>query len=148
MLTVILSIVCFVGLLLGFLALREAGRSQKASDSRLGFVLLAVGIGSGYFLTQTGGFELGLRKMQADYARGTWLIIDNSGGETLRHWVVESGYVESSTQSDGWQFYDDAGNLCYVSGDAFVMRVNENRETFDQTYRARFAIPSDQIALK
>lgn len=79
--------------------------------------------------------------------KGCWFVVDNSGGETMRHWILEKGYVKDSTQSDGWQFTDVNGNLCYVSGDAFVMQINEPLDEFLKTYRTKYNIPKGQEAL-
>lgn len=107
----------------------------------LGIVLF---IGS--FFTASG--QMQMAKLMAGSRNGSWLVIDNSGGETLRHWVIEKGYVESSDQSDGWQFRDTKGNLCYVSGDAYVMRITEPLDEFKSRYKEDYNIPADQKALK
>ncbi len=78
---------------------------------------------------------------------GNWLVVDNSGGETLRHWILEDSYVASSDQSDGWKFHDAEGNLCYVSGDAFVMRIGQPLAKFQETYKKEYNIPVEQEAL-
>lgn len=100
----------------------------------------------GSFFTASG--QMQMAKLVAGSRNGSWLVIDNSGGETLRHWVIESGYVESSDQSDGWQFRDSNGNLCYVSGDAYVMRITEPLDEFKSRYKEDYNIPPDQKALK
>lgn len=88
------------------------------------------------------------KKLMASASNGDWLVVDNSGGETMRHWILRDSYVKDSDQSDGWQFFDSRGNLGYVSGDAFVMRINEPLEGFLATYRQRYNIPLDLIALE
>ena len=89
--------------------------------------------------------QLTYSQLMASGGNGTWLIIDNSGGETLRHWVLQDTYVGSSNQSDGWQFTDSSG-LCYVSGDAFVKRLATDVDLaeFRKTYKETYNIPSDQ----
>jgi len=103
--------------------------------------------------------KLHWKQLTATASGGNWLVIDNSGGETLRHWLLEDIFVQSSSQSDGWEFYDECGNLCYVSGDAFVMRINTDLDeqiyhnntndpqfaiTFRQKYKKIYNIPEDQ----
>ena len=106
----------------------------------VGFVFcLALVIGS--FFTAQGNMVV--LKLIAGSKNANWLVIDNSGGETLRHWVIEDGYVESSSQSDGWQFYDQNG-LCYVSGDAYVMKIDTPLGDFLQHYKSTYNIPSEQ----
>jgi len=78
-----------------------------------------------------------------------WLVVDNSGGVTLRHWVLKDSYVGSSDKSDGWKFYDKQGNgPCYVSGDAYVMRINEPLRSFLEHYKKTYNIPEDQQAIE
>lgn len=108
--------------------------------------ILGVVLFVGSFFTASG--QMQMSKLMAGTSNGSWLVIDNSGGETLRHWVIERGYVESSDQSDGWQFRDDKGNLCYVSGDAFVMRIVEPLDKFNSRYKEDYNIPPSQKALK
>lgn len=77
-----------------------------------------------------------------------WLIVDESGGVTKRHWILKDSYVKSSTQSDGWQFTDKIGNLCYVSGDSYLMTIKEPLEEFETNYKEKYNIPADQQALE
>lgn len=79
---------------------------------------------------------------------GNWLVIDNSGGKTLRHWILEDSYVGSSDQSDGWKFESDIDGLSYVSGDAYVGRIKRPLADFLKDYKARYNIPKDQEPLK
>lgn len=102
----------------------------------LAFGLILMG---GSFITPQG--SLYWKQFTASGKSGNWMVIDNSGGETLRHWVLEGGYVESSSQSDGWQFYDAKGNLQYVSRDAHVMRINEPFDEFLENYRELYNVP-------
>jgi hypothetical protein len=137
----ILAVLCGMG----FLAAannHEKGLSVLAGAGCLLGVVLFVGS----FFTATG--QMAVSKLLAGTNNGTWLVIDNSGGDTLRHWVIEDGYVESSSQSDGWQFLDTNGNLCYVSGDAFVMRITEPLDEFKSRYKSAYNIPVEQDALK
>ena len=84
------------------------------------------------------------QELNASANTGNWLVIDNSGGKTLRHWILEDSYVQSSDDSDGWKFYDSKGNgPIYVSGDAFVMRINEPLEAFRLNYHELYNVPSE-----
>jgi hypothetical protein len=79
---------------------------------------------------------------------GNWLIIDESGGITKRHWILEDGYIESETSSDGWKFTDRYGNICRVSGDSYNMRIEQDLNEFLKTYKEYYNIPEGQKALK
>ncbi len=114
----------------------------------IGIVVILVGIlifGSA-FMTPTG--KLWFKKQWAGTDSGNWLVIDNSGGKTMRHWILKKSIVQSSSQSDGWEFFDDEGNLCYISGDAFVMRINQDFDAFMAYYKQVYNIPIEQDALK
>jgi hypothetical protein len=39
---------------------------------------------------------------------------------------------------------DDNGNLSYVSGDAYVMKIQMDMDDFRQTYKATYNIPPEQ----
>lgn len=110
-----------------------------------GVAVFTVIFGASWFTAQG---QMVVVRLMASGSNGNWLVIDNSGGKTMRHWVIEGGYVESSSQSDGWQFRDSNGNLCYVSGDAFVIRITEPLDQFQSTYKVKFNIPVEQKALK
>jgi len=113
------------------------------------FVLCAVlCLGVFFYAWSTPQGELYLKKLTAATEYGNWLVVDCSGGVTMRHWVLENGYVKDSDQSDGWQFYDSEGNLCYLSGDAFVMRIKGDLTDFKENYREQYNVPADQIALR
>jgi len=88
-------------------------------------------------------------QIKASGSNGNWLVVDNSGGLTLRHWVLENSYVKNSYQSDGWEFFDSQGNgPIYVSGDSFVMRINESLDVFLKDYKKIYNVPQENIALK
>jgi hypothetical protein len=88
--------------------------------------------------------KLYLTKFTAGYQNATWLIIDNSGGLTMRHWVLD-GYVKGCDQTDGWEFKAQDCDPCYVGGDSFVGRITKEQATGN--YREQFNIPIDQEAL-
>ena len=127
----------------GFIFKHALGSSEKGGA--IGLIIVGVLMIPGAFMTPQG--YLYWQKFTATAGSGSWLVIDNSGGETLRHWVLVEGYVASSSQSDGWQFYDSDGNLCYVSGDAYVMQI-EDYEKFLIDYKKKYNIPLEQQALE
>lgn len=108
----------------------------------LGLVLFVCG-----WFTPQG--SLTIKRLMASGSHGNWIVVDNSGGETLRHWVLIDSFCESSDQSDGWQFYDSTG-LNYVSGDAFVKRIDNdiNFDDFLKNYKEKYNIPEEQEPLK
>jgi len=87
-------------------------------------------------------------QLMATSKTGNWLVVDNSGGKTMRHWILKKSYVQSSDKSDGWKFTDFYLNgPIYVSGDAFVMRIVQPLDEFLKTYKQKYNIPVDQEAL-
>lgn len=109
------------------------------------FVVCVVLFISAWF---TASGEIYGKQFFAGTVKSNWFVVDNSGGKTLRHWVLKKSYVKDSSQSDGWQFTDINGNLCYVSGDAFVMQINQPLADFLENYKTLYNVPADQIALK
>jgi len=83
-------------------------------------------------------------KLWAGSKSGNWLIVDCSGGKTMRHWIIQNGYVRSSDQSDGWAFYDHNNNLCYIGGDTFIMKIEQPIDEFVKNYKKLYNIPEDQ----
>lgn len=119
-----------------------AAKNKELKYTITGGVVFAM-IFVGAFFTASG--ELVVRKICAGSQHGNWIIIDNSGGATMRHWILTDAFAESSDQSDGWQFYDDTGeNLCYVSGDAFVARIGIQMDIFLAQYKKVLNIPPEQ----
>ncbi len=78
---------------------------------------------------------------------GNWIVVDNSGSKTMRHWILKESYVGSSDQSDGWKFLS-ADGVAYVGGDAFVLRIEEPLEEFLKDYRVKYNIPENLTALE
>lgn len=124
---------------LWFFSIKKSQTTRIAAGLSLAIFLVL--FACGWFTPQG---SLMVKKLWASGSQGNWLVIDNSGGETLRHWILSDAFAESSNQSDGWQFYDDADNLCYVSGDAYVMRINVPLEDFLESYKEIYNIPADQ----
>lgn len=108
-------------------------------------VLLVVALGVFFWAINTGGGDLAWKKFFSSSTHGTWLIVDNSGGKTMRHWVLEQGFVEPHEGGAGWQFYDAGGNLCYVGGDTFVLQV---KSSLPSDFKKKYNIPDEQETLK
>jgi len=85
-------------------------------------------------------------KFKVGAQKGTWIVIDNSGGETMRHWVLYNNYVKGCDQTDGWEFFAETCSPCYVGGDSFVGKITEDQIKGDK-YKKQFNIPEDQEAL-
>lgn len=146
-------LILIVGLLLTVIsvALLFAVGADKGLSSPASITLIAIaclGVAVVIFSFTTAGGQLAINKFFASGQEANWLVIDNSGGETMRHWVLEDGYVKSAEGSDGWEFYDSKDNLCCVSGDAYVMRINEDYSSFMRDYKEKYNIPSEQNPLK
>jgi hypothetical protein len=104
---------------------------------------------SSFFVTAQG--ELFRKQIFAGAKKGYWLVTDDSGGKVMRHWILENGYVQGCSQTDGWKFFDAVGNLHYVSGDSHVAQlVNDSLYVveFKKTFKKDYNIPEDQLTLK
>lgn len=143
----LLILVALVGVIGGAIVWYLGTDSRHTGAQGLGITGIIVGLVCLVIAFNTAGGKLAIQQFFASGATGNWLVIDNSGGETMRHWVLQNGYCESSSQSDGWQFYDANNNLCYVSGDAFVMRIGQDLNAFYKTYKSEYNIPEEQEAL-
>lgn len=138
----LLVAVCGVGILIYGYDERKL-LAKFAGGAALAIAAIIFGLG----LTTASG-QLKVKKLFASTTSSQWLIVDASGGKIMRHWILENGFVESVTDSDGWQFYDGEGNLCYVGGDSFIMKINIPLDSFRKDYKKLYNIPEDQAALK
>lgn len=100
---------------------------------------------SSFLIFGTGQGQLYWAKFTAGYEKGTWIIVDNSGGETMRHWVLFNGYVKGGDQTDGWEFTAENCSPCYVGGDSFVGKIT--KELANGNYKEVFNIPQEQKTL-
>lgn len=98
-----------------------------------------------FILFGTAQGKLYWSKFTAGYENSTWIVVDNSGGKTIRHWVLLNGYVKGYDQSDGWEFIAENCNPCYVGGDSFVGKISKELATGN--YKEVFNIPEDQRTL-
>jgi len=128
---------------LGAIACSAWYRQKKQGAMAVGAACIAVFLSA--WLTPQG--KTHWSQLVATGQSGNWIVVDNSGGETLRHWILENSYVGSSNQSDGWKF-NTADGISYVSGDAYVGRINRPLEEFLVDYRRRYNIPEDQEPLR
>ncbi len=142
---VVCTLICVVLALVGA-GLLVFARSKRAKVG--GLVLTIVFSFLTYAAFPSGYFKMQWKQSQAVTIEGNWLVVDNSGGLTLRHWIIEGGVVTDSKMGAGYQFYDQQGNICYVGGDAFVMRISQSLDAFRRDYRALYNVPTDQVALK
>lgn len=108
-------------------------------------VLLCAGIFVGSWFTPQG--EVYWLQFVSSSQTGNWLVVDNSGGQTLRHWILVDSYVGDNDQSDGYKF-KSADGIARVSGDSFVLRINKPLDQFLETYKTLYNIPADQESLK
>ncbi len=102
------------------------------------------------FITSQGHLYFMTLKMQV--AGGNYLVVDNSGSETLRHWILKDSYLGPCRHSNGWKFYSNEEGKRYgpyhVSGDAFTYYITEPLDTFLLNYKERFNIPEDLKPVK
>ncbi len=117
--------------------------NKKLLPSIAGVLCLIIFIGA-WFTPQGKVYWL---QLVAFGKTGNWLVIDNSGGKTMRHWVLKNSYVGSSDQSDGWKF-KSANGISYVGGDAFILRISQPLDEFLKDYKKRYNIPATQQALE
>jgi len=97
-------------------------------------------------LSQTAQTKLVWINFTAGAQKGIWLVIDNSGGKTLRHWVLYEGYVDGCKETDGWEFFAESCSPCKVGGDSFVGKISKE-QLINDDYKRQFNIPEDQEAL-
>jgi hypothetical protein len=109
----------------------------------IGVTILCIALS--ILLSQTAQTKMYWITFTAGAQKGTWIVIDNSGGKTIRHWVLYNNYVKGCDQSDGWEFFADSCAPCYVGGDSFVGKITD--EQARGNYKKQFNIPENQIAL-
>lgn len=136
----VLMVAGIVGVALCFLWYRETKRQIAVVVGAVCILLFFLS-----WLTPQG--EAYWLQLVASGKSGNWIVVDNSGGKTLRHWILEDSYVGSAHQSDGWKFTASDG-ISYVSGDAYVGRINRPLEEFLKDYKERYNIPEDQEPLR
>lgn len=122
-----------------------AYEDNKKSHMVLSVILAVVLVVVSVVLFNTAQVHLYWTKFKVGAKKGTWIVVDNSGGKTLRHWILYDNYVKGADQTDGWEFFAESCSPCYVGGDAFVGKIT--REQIDGDYRRQFNIPADQEAL-
>jgi len=130
------------------LVIHGAFWSKNGGETFFGLNLVVVGLFVAVGLFNTPGAKLTMQRIGAAGTGHNWLVVDNSGGQTMRHWVLIERYVTAAEQSDGWQFTDEHGNVCYVGGDAFVQQIKQPMDEWHEGYRERYSIPADQTALQ
>lgn len=82
---------------------------------------------------------------------GAYVVISQSGGEIMDCWKMDNVYVQNESNSDGWLFVDNDGNVIRISGDCKVIRINKRSEMdkwheyhmeFEsETYRDLYSLP-------
>lgn len=56
---------------------------------------------------------------------GDYIVRNDSGGVIMDVWVLSNTIVSSETNSDGWFFLDNSGNVIHLGGDCKVIRVKD-----------------------
>ncbi len=79
---------------------------------------------------------------------GNYVIVNYAGNTICDVWVLKNVYCESETNSDGWKFRDEDGNVVHLGGDVKVIRImkesdldkwKEYHAEFEgQTYQQKF----------
>lgn len=75
-----------------------------------------------------------------------WLIIENSGGDSTRHWILKdnnSMYLRDYNS----QFQDSNGNTCYLSDGLLHVLIKQDYTEFHEDYKSRYNIPLEQDPL-
>lgn len=115
----------------------------------MGIIAGAILVTCSFFTAQG---RLNIMALRIQTIGGNYLIVDNSGGKTLRHWILIKSYLGASDQSGGWMFYSNEEGKRYgpyhVSGDAFTYHITEPLDTFLLNYKKRFNIPEDLKPVK
>lgn len=139
----ILVLVGVVGVVLSILGIISARKLVGIVLSYVGLVLSISIFIAGWESPQG---QVCWEQLIAPTVPGNWLVVDNSGGETMRHWVLEDSYVGPSDQSDGWKLNTGDG-VSYVGSDAFVHRIKKPLENFLEDYRVKYNIPEESVAI-
>lgn len=64
-------------------------------------------------------------------SKGDYIVINQSGGKIMDVYKLKNVFVTSESNSDGWNFKDDAGNLIMIGGDVKIIRVYDSK-TWDK----------------
>ena len=77
---------------------------------------------------------------------GDYIVLNQSGGDTLDVWKLRNVYVEE--HGPGWRFPDNNGNMVFIGGDVKVTRIinstdweryhEYHSELESQTYRQKY----------
>lgn len=145
MFVVLLIVALIAAVLLGALILSRWNRESAlnrvmATGAAVGIVGVLV---IAAFATSQG--RMYLQKLWTSTRHSYWLILDESGGRTMRVWLYY-GYVQSADQSDGWQFRDGRWEgMQYVSGDASLKQIRAGLfNAFLQTsWRREYNVPEN-----
>ena len=65
---------------------------------------------------------------------GDFIVIRQNGGDIMDVWKLNEVYVQSETNSDGWRFDDDKGNIIQIGGDAKVIRMTSKNSDLWEKY--------------
>lgn len=60
--------------------------------------------------------------------KGSYVVLNESGGTVMDCWILKDIYVESESNSDGLRFVDENGNGIIVQGDSKIIRINSNTD--------------------
>lgn len=78
--------------------------------------------------------------------KGDYIVRNDSGGVIMDIWVLENTIVQSETDSDGWFFVDNSGNVIHLGGDAKVIRVKDKSllSKYREYHRELDKVPYEQ----
>ena len=76
----------------------------------------------------SGVLENNLASKSADERKIKFVVINYSGGKIVDVWTLENSNVQTSLESNKYEFVDDNGNFVSVSGDVLVIRCNDDKE--------------------
>lgn len=93
-------------------------------------IIVALGIVSATFTGCFAGWgnDVALHGGAFSNSKGTYVILNESGGQIMDCWILRDSYVKSEKQSDGLNFVDKNGNGVMVQGDSKVTRINNSSE--------------------
>jgi len=139
----LLIVIIFGFGLIGSVCWFIAEENQRKYSSICAVLCLIFVIGS--FFTASG--EIYKTRLFSGTVKGSWLIIDQNGGKVMRHWVIEKTYPKDADNSDGTQFMGKDG-LVSVGTGATIIQITEPFNNFLKTYKLKYGIPEEQIALE
>lgn len=73
-----------------------------------------------------------------------WLVIEQSGGKVMRHWLMPKAPIFNGSVIE---LRTKKGKV-YISTEVTSILISDSWEHFSKTYKYKYSIPEEQIALE